>query len=114
MLKWGGECRNVIHTVTLIFPVATHAQTHMADYARAHTQTDRVQWPSHFLRQVPFSPFLSPSFSQPLCRCGDKISIPIPPLLPSTAEQEVKTKGTEGKVKRGKEAERKKKLGERS
>lgn len=54
--KWRGggkKYRNVIQTVTLIFSVEMHRHTCTRSY------THRVQWPSHFLRRVPFSPRLS-------------------------------------------------------
>lgn len=56
--------------------------------------------------------FLSLSFSIPspaLRRCGDKISIPFPPLLlpPSTAGQEVRTTGTKERRERDRETKRK-------
>lgn len=77
-----------------------HARTH-----GAHTGRRGAMAISFLQTSAIFSLFLSPS--QPLRRCGDKISIPFPPLLPSTAEQEVKTKGTEGEEERGEETERK-------
>lgn len=53
MARRGKKYRNVIQTVTLIFSVEMHRHTCTCSY------THRVQWPSHFLRRVPFSPRLS-------------------------------------------------------
>lgn len=111
MPKWreGGEYRNVIQTVTLIFSDARkHARQPMHTSTHgAHTDRRGAMAISFLQTSAIFSLSLSPSLTQPLRRCGDKISIPFPPLLPSTAEQEVKTKGTEGEEERGEEAERK-------
>lgn len=53
MARQGKKYRNVIQPVTLIFSVEMHRHTCTRSY------THRVQWPSHFLRRVPFSPRLS-------------------------------------------------------
>lgn len=66
--------------------IHTRTKTH----SRTHTHTHAKQWPSNFLRRVTFSASFSPSPA--LCRCGDKISIP---LLPSIAGHDIRTAGTE-------------------
>lgn len=70
-------------------------------FLKRRTETHTWLWPSHFLRRVTFSLSLSVSPSA-LRRCGDKISIPFPPLLlpPLTAGQEVRTTGTEERRER--------------
>lgn len=74
-------------------------------YTYIHTLAHTEQWPSNFLRRVTFPPPSSPSPA--LCRCADKISIP---LLPSIAGHDIRTSGTEAErkcMKDTKELERK-------
>lgn len=89
MARRGKKYRNVIQPVTLIFSVEMHRHTCTSSY------THRVQWPSHFLRRVPFSPHLSfcLSLSQLLRRCGDKISIPFPLCFPRRLNKRWRPRG---------------------
>lgn len=104
----GGRYRNVILTVTLIFSdTRKNARQPMHTCTHGiHTHRRGAIAISCLQTGAIFSLSLSPLLAQPLRRCGDKISIPFAPLLPSTAEQEVKTKGTEGEEERGEETGR--------